>query len=450
MVQLEERTDATLFDGEDEDDFTRIAEGDRKIAWEAQSPSAYDLHRRRNRGNLQLQPKFQRRLVWNIQKKSKFIESILLDVPLPLIYLAEDYDGRQVVVDGQQRLDAVFSFIDGDSVLSGLNVMEELNGKRFEDLLTKHQSKIEDRPFHLILIKNDSSEDMKYDVFERLNTGSSQLNPQELRNCVHRGSFNDFIIELSENPIFHELCNFTDNQKSRMTDVEHVLRFFAFYNTPFLNYKKGMKHFLDAEMKTRQNVQPQEMQRLRQAFVGALTLSKSVFGDTAFRRYDSKESGGQWRRAVNVALRDVIFYGFAIRLSQRGKITGRSDAIREGLLNLLVNDEKFVTSIDQHTSNEDNVKYRFSAWLKELDEILADADNQGPRLFSLKLKEELFKADPTCKICGQRLHSIDDSEVDHIKPYWKGGETIPENARLTHRYCNRARKRREADENTGS
>ena len=441
MVLIEEQIEATSFDGEDNEDYATIPINERRIAWEPQSPSAYDLHRRKQRGTLELQPNFQRRLVWNFQKKSKFIESILLDVPLPLIYLAEDFDGKQVVVDGQQRLDAVFSYIEGHLVLSGLTIMEELNGKLFRELSAKHHNKIDDRPFHLILIKSDSNEDMKYDVFERLNTGSSQLNPQELRNCVNRGRFNNFIIELSENPVFQDLCNFTDTQKSRMADVENVLRFFAFYDKSFQNYKKGMKRFLDGEMKHRQNVEPPEIQRLRQAFVGAVNLSNSVFGDKAFRRFDSSESGGRWRRQVNVALKDVILYGFATRLHERSKIIRKSDSIRESLLNLLVNDKDFIASIDQHTSDEDRVRYRFETWLRELDEVLADSDNQGARLFSLKLKEELFNADPTCKICGQRLHSIDDSEVDHIEPYWKGGRTIPENARLTHRYCNRARRR---------
>ena len=444
MVQLEEKVETALFDGDDNDDFAGIPLDERRIAWEPQSPSAYDLHRRRNRGNLQLQPNFQRRLVWNEQKKSRFIESILLEVPLPLIYLAEDFEGKQVVVDGQQRLDAVFSFIDGDISLTDLRVMEELNGKQFRELSDKLQNKIEDRSFSLILIKNDSNEDMKYDVFERLNTGSSQLNAQELRNCVNRGRFNDFIIELSENQLFQNLCKFTDTQKSRMLDVEHVLRFFAFYDLSFQNYKKGMKRFLDAEMKNRKNVQSQEIQRLRQAFVGAVNLSNSVFGDRSFRRYDSRESGGQWGRTVNVAIKDVILYGFATRLHDRAKITTKSDSIREALLDLLVNDEKFISSIDQHTSDEDKVRYRFEKWLAELDEIIAGSEEQGPRFFSLKLKEDLYNADPTCKICGQRLHSIDDSEVDHVEPYWKGGRTIPENARLTHRYCNRARKRGES------
>ncbi len=295
MVQVEELISVAPFDGEDHDDFAIIPIDERRIAWEPQSPSAYDLHRRRNRGNLQLQPNFQRRLVWNPQKKSRFIESILLDVPLPLVYLAEDSDGKQVVVDGQQRLDAVFSYIDNELVLTGLTVMDELNGKRFRDLTTKHQNKIEDRPFHLILIKNDSNEDMKYDVFERLNTGSSQLNPQELRNCVNRGRFNDFIIELSMNSVFQELCKFTETQKSRMLDVEHVLIFFAFYDLSYQAYRKGMKRFLDSEMKHRQNISPQDIDKLRQAFIGALNLSKSVFGENAFRRFDVSERGGQWQ-----------------------------------------------------------------------------------------------------------------------------------------------------------
>ncbi len=141
-----------------------------------------------------------------------------------------------------------------------------------------------------------------------------------------------------------------------------------------------------------------------------------------------------------MALRDVILYGFAVHLNDRGKITRRSDAIRESLLDLLVNDELFINSIDQHTSDEDRVKYRFETWLKEIDEILSEEESQGPRLFSLKIKEELFNSDPTCKICEQRLHSVDDSEVDHVEPYWKGGRTIPENARLVHRYCNRSRR----------
>ena len=158
-----------------------------------------------------------------------------------------------------------------------------------------------------------------------------------------------------------------------------MLRFFAFYDLSYQAYKKGMKRFLDTEMKCHKNMDTQEIQRLRQVFIGAVNLTNSVFGDKAFIRFDSREAGGQWRRAVNVALKDVILCGFAMRLNQRGQIIRKSDSIRESLIHLLVHDEQFISSIDQHTSDEDRVKYRFETWLNELDEILADADNQAPK-----------------------------------------------------------------------
>ena len=439
MVELAERSEVDQFEGEDEEEQVWLSEPERQIAWESQAPSAFDLRRRKGRGSLDLQPRFQRRGVWDNKKRSKFIESILLDVPLPYFYLAEEADGNQVVVDGQQRLTAIFSYLDNEFVLQGLGVMEELNGKLFRNLDQKWQTKIEERALNLILIKNQSNEAMKYDVFERLNTGAVQLNPQELRNCVNRGRFNDLIIDLSENDDFQKLCGFS-GPHNRMKDVEFVLRFFAFYHS-YSNYKRSMRSFLDSEMTARKNLSDQDVRRMQQVFTGTVSLVKSVFGERAFRIYETSESGGRWRRSANIALQDVVMYGFAKRLNQRGQITRKSDSIREALINILVNDEKFIDSLSTHTSDEDRVKYRFEIWEKELDEILLDAANQGPRLFSLELKTQLFEADPTCKICGQRLHSLDDSDVDHIEPYWKGGRTIPENARLTHRHCNRARKR---------
>ena len=372
-----------------------------------------------------------------------------MDVPLPYFYLAEGADGSQVVVDGQQRLASIFSYLENDFYLQNLGAMTELNGKFYKDLEEKSQDRIKYRALNLILIKSDSDEVMKYDVFERLNTGAAQLNPQEIRNCVHRGVFNDLIIELSENGDFQGLCGFK-GQHPRMKDVEFVLRFFAFYDRSSGGYKKPMKRFLDEEMSSRKALTAQDANQMRQVFRRTASLSKSVFGENAFRVFDVGESGGRWRPRANVALQDVIMYGFAKRLNQQAQIMKRGDSIREALINILVNDEFFRSSIDNHTSDEDRVKYRFNTWEKELDEVLADADNQGPRLFSLALKKELYEANSTCQICGQQIHGIDDSEVDHIKPYWKGGETIPENARLTHRYCNRSRGKGETSTDSSS
>ena len=269
------------------------------------------------------------------------------------------------------------------------------------------------------------------------------MNHQELRNCLDRGQFNNLIIELSVNADFQRICGFK-GPHSRMKDVETVLRFFAFYHS-YPTYKKPLKGFLDKEMKTYGNLGSRDYQSLRQMFTATVRLTRQVLGDNPFRTYEISESGGRWGRSANIALQDVIMYGFAKRLSRRAQITRKGDSIREALINLLVNDERFFDSLGNHTSYEDRVKYRFATWEKELDEILADSDYQGPRLFSLELKTELYEANPTCKLCSQRIHGIDDSEVDHIEPYWKGGRTIPENARLTHRYCNRSRRRRESE-----
>lgn len=439
MVGLAEIVEVPVFEGEDEEELLFIPESERQIAWEPQAPSAFDLHHRRARGRLELQPSFQRRGVWDDKKRSKFIESILLDVPLPYFYLAEGSDGKQVVVDGQQRLTSVFAYLDNKYVLQGLRVMEELNGKLFRDLSDRFQTAIETRALNLILIKPSSNGNMKYDVFERLNTGAVQLNPQELRNCVNRGQFNDLIIELSDNPVFQQICGFS-GPHPRMKDVETVLRFFAFFHS-YHKYKKPLKGFLDDEMEAHEKPTASELQSLKAIFTNTVNLTRQVLGNNPFRIYEATEGGGKWGRRVNINLYDAIMYCFAKRLHQRTQIVQKGDSIREALINILVSDEKFIDALSVHTSDDVRVNYRIETWGKELDEILADAGNQGPRLFSYKLKQELYEANPTCMICGQQIHGIDDASVDHIEPYWKGGRTIPENARLTHRYCNRARGR---------
>jgi hypothetical protein len=114
------------------------------------------------------------------------------------------------------------------------------------------------------------------------------------------------------------------------------------------------------------------------------------------------------------------------------------DAIREAWISLMAEDDNFIDSIELSTSSIKSVTYRFDAWRKVLDEILNKASKE-PRLFTRDLKEKLFSENPTCKLCNQRISEIDDAAVDHIRQYWLGGKTIPENARLTHRYCNWAR-----------
>ena len=134
-------------------------------------------------------------------------------------------------------------------------------------------------------------------------------------------------------------------------------------------------------------------------------------------------------------------YSFA--REDKNKVFQNLDSIREALLILMTEDQEFVDAIELSTSSVQAVTVRFDKWRLTLQGILG-INQREQRCFSYNLKQEMMAANPTCAICQQRIASIDDSAIDHIKQYWTGGKTIPENARLTHRFCNWARPRHEA------
>jgi len=131
---------------------------------------------------------------------------------------------------------------------------------------------------------------------------------------------------------------------------------------------------------------------------------------------------------------------YSFSKEDKNKVFQNLDAIKEALIYLMTEDQEFVDSIELSTSSVQAVTARFDKWRITLQGILG-VNQREPRCFSYKLKEELMNTDPTCSICQQHIHSVDDAAIDHIKQYWIGGKTIPENARLTHRYCNWARPR---------
>ena len=147
---------------------------------------------------------------------------------------------------------------------------------------------------------------------------------------------------------------------------------------------------------------------------------------------------GRWETggAINVALWDTILYTFAFY--EPRQIVPIADAIREEFLDLLTHDRTFVDYIGRTTDKPDRIRYRAETWKRRLEDLVRTPENE-PRNFSKALKRRLYEEDPSCAICDQHIHLLDDSEIDHVVHYWRGGRTIPENARLTHRYCNRRR-----------
>jgi len=447
-MPLDDESSLTFDDAVDEE--AVISQKDSKIFTSTGDLEIDSLHGKQKRGRLILQPDFQRQYVWDATKASKLIESAILGIPLPVIYLSEEKDGKEYVIDGQQRLTSFFSYIDGrfpdnkPFKLTGLNVYTDLNGKLFKDLIEELQDKVRYYKIRAITFQKDSSKTLKFEIFERLNTGSVQLNDQELRNCLYRGKLNAALTEMAADTDFMHICGLRGPDK-RMKDRELVLRFCAFFHKTYLNYKAPMKDFLNAEAFEKRDLSDEELQELKLAFKNTCQIIRSLFDQNAFKRFYKGREGrpnGFWEpKKFNASLYDVLMYSFA--RENKNHVFQNLDAVREALLVLMTEDQEFVDSIELSTSSVQAVTTRFDKWRTTLQAVLG-VQQKEQRCFSYDLKKKMMDADPTCAICGQQIISIDDSAIDHIKQYWMGGKTIPENARLTHRFCNWSRSRNDA------
>ena len=420
-----------------------IPEDKRRVKTEIHDLPIETLNSWVTRGKIDPQPDFQRFYVWPAQKASRLIESLLLEIPIPVVYLAEDDKGNLSVVDGQQRITSICSFISGQFpngnpfILTGLQVLKELNENGFKELDQVQQDKILSSIIRVIKITKDSDPDVKFEVFERLNVGAVKLNDQELRNSVYRGKYNNLLIKLSENKTLLKIMGRVTPHE-RMVDRQMILRFFVMWRNTHLKYKGSMKQAMNREMANHRNPTEKELNEMESIFVNSIEMAYTVFGKNAFRRFNigsETDKNGSWEtRKLNIALWDTLLYTFSYY--DKNQVVPIADAIREEFLDLMTTDTTFVEYISSSTDKVDRVKYRADTWRARMDSLVSSKE---PRNFTSALKEKLFKASPTCTLCKQKIQDIDDSEVDHIVHYWRGGKTIPENAGLAHRYCNRAK-----------
>ena len=329
-----------------------VPEKDNQIFTKITDPEVISLYNKHKKGHLILQPDFQRQYVWDSTKASKLIESAILQIPLPIVYLSEEKDGKEYVIDGQQRLTSFFAFIDGlfpdgrQFKLSGLNVHVELNGKKFNELTDDLQNKINSYGVHTITFLKNSSENLKFEIFERLNTGSVQLNDQELRNCLYRGNFNIALKEMASDPDFMYICGLKIPDK-RMKDVELVLRFSAFYHKTYLKYKAPIRNFLNIEAQEKRVISDKELLELKSAFKNACQIIRSLLDKNAFKRFYKGKDGhinGFWEpNKFNTSLYDILMYSFANE--DKNRVYQNLDSIKEALIYLMTEDQEFVDSI---------------------------------------------------------------------------------------------------------
>jgi rubredoxin len=411
----------------------------RRIYTNESDPSVATLKELRDEGDLDTRPPYQRYEVWPPAKKSRLIESVLLGLPLPRFYFAENADETQEVIDGQQRLVALFRFMDDDYALGGLKTLTGLNKKKWSDLDKKVKNRIKNVSLSVVLIQKESDPELRYDLFERLNTGATALNEQELRNAVYRGEYNDLIYRLADHPDWRILHNLEGRHK-RMADAEWVLRFMAFRDQTYLNFPdKRLTGFLTKQMKDNWPEPKADLSKAEDDFKQAASLCRTVFGDKAFRRFrmgtGPAEPAGEWEPRRTLALADVQLWGMT--RYEKGAIVGKADDLYEGSLEL-TNDPEFEGLILENTSGKARVERRFELWKTMMDEIMVDSD-QGPRIFPRSIKDALWAEGHTCAGCKQQIRDFDDVHIDHITPYSKGGKTEKSNGQLMHRYCNRVK-----------
>jgi hypothetical protein len=284
-----------------------------------------------------------------------------------------------------------------------------------------------------VVIDARNNADLRYEVFERLNRGSMALNEQELRNCVYRGPFNDLIGELETDPSWRRVKGGA-KPDLRFVEREMILRFFAFVNRQQF-YAGNLKRFLNEYMKdfAPSNSGPVQVQATM--FRDAMKHIYAVFGESAGRLYtvNEKTNCGTWDTKFSVAALDI--QASALVRQPSAKVQAKAEQIREQFLFLILTDEDLKKAISKQTGSTVATSARWTKFRSTIQPIL-DGTQIEPRFFDYTFREQLFKKSAKCQLCGNQIHVLSDSTVDHIHPYSKGGKTVPENGQLAHRGCN--------------
>lgn len=289
----------------------------------------YDLETlvaRIKKKTIKLDPEYQRRHRWLPETSSRLIESLILNIPIPVIFLSQDVDvdeetaasvSRYTVIDGQQRLTAIFEFLNNDLALQGLEILFDLNGSFYHDLPPFLIRRLEERTIKCLRIDSTVDEQVKFDIFERLNTGSVRLESQELRNATIRGPFNDAIKELAEYEPFRRLIqvdikNPSESSKvKKMEDVELVLRFFALRKGGYLKLRKGFREFLTTSLGEFNTLDAKAIGIKKNIFKKYMSFIETNLGTNAFAKWRMENGTEKKMSSFNAAVFDAVAVGLS-------------------------------------------------------------------------------------------------------------------------------------------
>lgn len=334
------------------------------------------------KGNIDLNPKFQRRNVWTDAKKSAFIESLIGNIPVPEIILAENPHKKKsfIVVDGKQRLLTIAGFINPQintwdkPQLKQLKMFNDLNGKTFDKLGQDPNRYLTNASLRCSVISNYQNEDVIYQIFYRLNTGSVKLSSQELRNVLHSGEFTNFLFKTTNSQTsLHKVLNI-NAPDARMRDMEILLRLLAFEVFPN-HYTGNLKNFLDIATQSF-NEDTSRLKILCDKIDHTIETLVDIFGD--FKTVGRKYKEGQYETRFNVALFECLVCCF--NKVKNSDITPQKNVkFKQNFQELCTTDRNFLSSIESSTKNIANYKIRYTKLIKVINES-----------YDITIKNDLF------------------------------------------------------------
>ncbi|MFN9559342.1 MAG: DUF262 domain-containing protein [Dolichospermum sp.] len=366
MVLLDHEDDLeNEFKFEDDDDENLEPFDPTKIRIKTRLMTMDVLLRRIEHDEIDLDTEFYRKSdIWTIKAKSRLIESLLIRIPIPPFYIDATNDDKWSVIDGLQRINTFKKFIiDQEFTLTELQFLTDLNNKKYNDLPRAYQRRIEETELTVCLIEPGTPDEVKYNIFQRINTGGLPLNNQELRQAMNPGKPIKILKKLANLPEFKTVVNFSKKRNERLEDHELILDFIAFTLTNYQDYpeNKGHTYFLNETMKKLNKLENDLIQEIDNKFIIAMKAAYDIFGNNAFRKSSSSP--------VNKSLFEV----WSVTLSQLNSqkidmLINRKELLKERFIEKMRTDNDFNRSISQAANK---VKYRFEQINQIVQEVLS-------------------------------------------------------------------------------
>jgi len=325
--------------------------------------TVHDVIRRIDQDNFVMDPEFQRDFIWVEAKQSKLIESVIMRIPLPVFYMAEDAEGKMVIVDGLQRLSTFHRFLK-DELSLDLRNRPELHRKRFSELTPKVQNRVEDCNLTFYILDPKVPERARLDIFERVN-GGEPLTRQQMRNSLYMGKATKFLKHESRSDIFIRATGRSLNSKT-MRDREFVNRFCAFQLLDLDEYQGDMDMFLATCLRRMNEMNDSDLSLLRDRFRAGLENNFILFERHAFRKHSPEQ---QSRSVLNASLWDVMSTSLSGYSGER--VSQCSEHLRSAFHDLL-DDPSFDSAITLGTNSRKNVIQRFKMTRDRFQDILLD------------------------------------------------------------------------------